>query len=259
MKKALIFLLLLIASLANSQDSDFSGFVSRFDNERNLMDSIELLRYFDRKLEKNDPMTAYTDKVVFKTSNLIALSCLLVCESGGECESSILKVFDYNGNTKGELIDFEFFYSDCEFNDKRACVYKSDTMLVLVEERKLFNCITDSIFKQNVFTETYSISSQGKIKKRGRNEIDTERKHFNLSIKLLQDSDLNNKTSSELSIMRNEIYASHGYIFKSNKWRKYFKSKKWYKPEFENVDKIISPIEKENLKLIIKFEKQLNW
>ena len=56
--------------------------------------------------------------------------------------------------------------------------------------------------------------------------------------------------------MRNEIFAAHGYIFKTAKWSDFFKTKDWYSPRFENVDKYLTIIERENIKMIKKHEKQ---
>ncbi|GEM_PF-3249685 len=53
--------------------------------------------------------------------------------------------------------------------------------------------------------------------------------------------------------MRNEIYASHGFIFASEKWRTFFMGKQWYKPE--NIENELSFIEKINL---IKISEQAN-
>jgi hypothetical protein len=59
-------------------------------------------------------------------------------------------------------------------------------------------------------------------------------------------------TIDELDEMRNEIFAEHGYKFKSEKWNKFFESKSWYKSEFESVYDKLTEIEKYNLKVIEK-------
>ena len=60
-----------------------------------------------------------------------------------------------------------------------------------------------------------------------------------------------------LAVMRNEIFARHGYQFKSNQWSTYFGSKTWYKPSKQNVDAELTDIEKANLDLIKIQERQL--
>lgn len=59
----------------------------------------------------------------------------------------------------------------------------------------------------------------------------------------------------ELKIMRNEIFARHGYIFQTDDMRSYFAKQSWYKPERTNVDNLLSKIEKKNVLTIKSAEK----
>ena len=55
----------------------------------------------------------------------------------------------------------------------------------------------------------------------------------------------------QLKIMRNEIYARHGYIFrKGGEMEAYFKNQPWYQPIYSNVDQFLSSVETENIKKI---------
>ena len=54
--------------------------------------------------------------------------------------------------------------------------------------------------------------------------------------------------------MRNEIYARHGYIFKTQKMIEYFNNQSWYNPRFNNVEAQLSVIEKKNIKFIQSYE-----
>jgi len=78
-----------------------------------------------------------------------------------------------------------------------------------------------------------------------------------VSDELLLKSDLINLTIDELVIMRNEIFAIKGYIFKTNRFISYFAVQEWYNPKFENVGNKLSEIEKENIKLIKDVEQTL--
>ncbi len=62
----------------------------------------------------------------------------------------------------------------------------------------------------------------------------------------------------EYQYMRNEIFATYGYKFKTEKWQKEFSKYNWYKPVKDNVDDSLSPIEKKNVEFILKMEKELN-
>ncbi len=82
----------------------------------------------------------------------------------------------------------------------------------------------------------------------------TFRKYQIASDKILNIEDLSPYSKEELKIMRNEIFASYGYIFKTEALKNYFSKMIWYFPTFANVDHMLSHIEKENVKLIKKVE-----
>jgi hypothetical protein len=73
----------------------------------------------------------------------------------------------------------------------------------------------------------------------------------------LEYSDLIEKNPEELRIMRNEIFAKHGYIFISNDLREHFSSMDWYEPRYKNVDSLLTEIDKNNIEIIIKAENYL--
>jgi hypothetical protein len=62
-------------------------------------------------------------------------------------------------------------------------------------------------------------------------------------------------TQWDLKIMRNEILARHGYIFQTKDMKEYFLKQKWYEPKYDEVDDMLSEIEKDNLSHIRVFEK----
>lgn len=74
------------------------------------------------------------------------------------------------------------------------------------------------------------------------------------SARLLTVNDIAGKSAWELNIMRNEIYARHGYIFKDPELRRYFESQSWYRPINQDVTYMISGIEKENAAFIKRYE-----
>lgn len=49
------------------------------------------------------------------------------------------------------------------------------------------------------------------------------------------------------TVMLNEIYARHGLIFHEPAVATYFKKVRWYKGRYRNVDKKLSPIERDNI------------
>ncbi len=58
---------------------------------------------------------------------------------------------------------------------------------------------------------------------------------------------------SDLRIIRNTLYAKHGYIFKRKDLTNFFSKTTWYKPEYEQV--ILSGKEKKLMGKLVKIEK----
>ena len=77
---------------------------------------------------------------------------------------------------------------------------------------------------------------------------------INSSTKKLTENDLKNLKKLELEILRNTIYARHGYTFKKKSYRQFFDSVEWYIPVSENVDAQLTALEKANIKLLERFE-----
>ena len=78
---------------------------------------------------------------------------------------------------------------------------------------------------------------------------------YKASQKLLHVSDVENLLKDELEIMRNEIFARHGFCFSNKTLRKYFESQDWYVPYSYNVRNDLTEIEKKNIALIRRYEK----
>ena len=57
-------------------------------------------------------------------------------------------------------------------------------------------------------------------------------------------------SKAELRIMRNEIYARHGYIFKSPELQAYFTAQPWYKPVDGAGEAQLSELEKLNVRIL---------
>jgi hypothetical protein len=74
------------------------------------------------------------------------------------------------------------------------------------------------------------------------------------STRLLTYNDVAGKSTWELKIMKNEIYARHGYIFKTPELRSYFESQPWYKPMSEDVTDLLNNIEIQNAAFIKGYE-----
>jgi len=70
----------------------------------------------------------------------------------------------------------------------------------------------------------------------------------------LHDTDLAALTKEELRILRNVIYAKHGYIFQSDDLKRHFSKFSWYKPQHRDVEKNLTAYEKSTIRRILAFE-----
>lgn len=67
-------------------------------------------------------------------------------------------------------------------------------------------------------------------------------------------NDIAGKSKSELRIMRNYIYAVHGYKFKSPDLQQYFGQFSWYTPRYADVNNQLNSIERYNIQFIQGYE-----
>jgi hypothetical protein len=74
------------------------------------------------------------------------------------------------------------------------------------------------------------------------------------SERLLVSSDLSGLSKYELKIMRNEIFARHGFIFLTTEMKSYFQTQSWYKPRYNDVSSMLSSVEQKNIALIQRYE-----
>ncbi|RQO31291.1 serine/threonine protein kinase [Taibaiella sp. KBW10] len=78
---------------------------------------------------------------------------------------------------------------------------------------------------------------------------------INASKQALTEAQLKNLKKLDLEIIRNTVYARHGYSFKKKGVRQFFDQVDWYIPVSSNVDAVLSPVEKDNVALLKRFEK----
>lgn len=74
------------------------------------------------------------------------------------------------------------------------------------------------------------------------------------SLRYLRTDELLNFSKSDLRLIRNEIFAFHGYVFESDDLKEYFNQQSWYKPIGKEVTKSLNKFEKQNIELISSLE-----
>lgn len=76
------------------------------------------------------------------------------------------------------------------------------------------------------------------------------------SVREITKEDLNGLSDFDKKVMKNEILARHGYIFQDEEMKSYFSSQKWYKPKYRDVEKMLTELERHNVRTIEILEEQ---
>lgn len=108
------------------------------------------------------------------------------------------------------------------------------------------------------FVEKYTDEQTGKTESytTSKNRVASEAIFkLNASRQKLAEKDLKNLRKLDLEIIKNSVFARHGYSFKKQTYRDFFEQTDWYIPVSGNVDNDLSPMEKENVALLNRFIK----
>lgn len=76
-----------------------------------------------------------------------------------------------------------------------------------------------------------------------------------LSQRVVSEDEIANTIKSEIRLMRNEVFARHGYAFKMKDMRAQFENKDWYMPMNTDIRNSLTEIEKKNVDLLKRYEK----
>lgn len=107
-------------------------------------------------------------------------------------------------------------------------------------------------------TQTYKDEDTGKTESytEDQNRIGTEAIFkLNGSKRTLTEKELKNLRKIDLEIIKNAIYARHGYSFKKATFRNFFERTDWYIPVSNNVEKELTEVEKGNIATLTRFIK----
>jgi hypothetical protein len=78
---------------------------------------------------------------------------------------------------------------------------------------------------------------------------------INASSKLLTTAEVANLKKGDLIVIRNAIYARHGFSFKKRPLRVFFDAQDWYVPVYADIKSDFTDIEKKNIELLLRYEK----
>ena len=215
-------------------------------NESEVERYVPLAEQFDGRTFKGAGMLG-------RTPNYYKLLIDYTCDRKQTCKGTLLVTYNPDGSYNSSLTFTESMGS---------CLVGSLTNFLRQNKDMI---ITRQGFWQNSCSEKgeetemnlyimreYRISDDGYLKLVHHRMVDNERRYPNVSIHNMSDLDLEVYSNEELDYMRNELFASYGYRFKSERWAYVFEDKPWYQPKVSEVPlEWLSTIEKENLELIL--------
>ena len=260
----------------------------------NLIYEYEYDKFTERKILISKPYTSKDNNIFFIMENRIKYLYIdyFVEEGYGNSELKFIK-FNKQNYTLNEYIFYDLEYrhensfirSDFlkfNFQDiyKRESKFFKDTQLKSIINKPLnYKILNDSIIEVTMLEDFslnriyYKITDKGQLRRINTNRlydftklIYLNENYFKGFYKMIVEEEfpLYSKVNlfkylsiDDLDIMRNEIFADHGYIFKTKKWNEYFSSKTWYKPLYKNVDDKLSEIDKFNINLILNFKNKV--
>ncbi len=105
--------------------------------------------------------------------------------------------------------------------------------------------------------ENFRVNTGGGFEQLSRpDSVNLQRQYPHASIRVFTLSELNEYGQRERRQIINEIYASHGFIFRSEELARQFEQKPWYRPAHQNIDALLSGIEKLNIQKIVSLEQE---
>ncbi len=136
--------------------------------------------------------------------------------------------------------------------------WKSNDKTLAVSERSYDLKKVDFKYDPNLGLEALSVEVYNSYRNdtEEHEQITTDAGKLNASVVLLKKEDVENMYKRDLEVMRNAIYARHGYSFKNRQMRYFFDHNvSWYVPVSTDVTNELTEIEKKNITLIKRYEK----
>lgn len=242
----------------------------------NNTDRMEFDKYLDEELEKNNCRRelSYREILNFKTLDTRnqclwnMLYCAAIVETDSEeairifpeseCKKAIQK-YPNDAEIVGvvEQIKTSLFAKE---NAKKNFYLKIGIIIVIFlaiifigNGKKNKPTVSSSPVKTETTVQTQTIRARSTMENPPTTTFPGE--YPVVSERLISAAEIAGCSKEELKIMRNEIFARHGYIFKTKDMKTYFGKQKWYKGKYYDVNNLLSDIEIYNIKVIQQVEK----
>lgn len=119
----------------------------------------------------------------------------------------------------------------------------------------LYDNVDKKLTKRELANVNVILNRERELKPNTKSSVKDSNPFRYLSSSKLKADALRGIPASELRIMRNAIFARHGYKFKNKELLRYFSSFSWYKPLYDNVNNMLNATERANIELLKRYEK----
>ena len=209
-------------------------------------------KYFE-ETPNDEIVVGVTAKALLKYLKNITVMVEIGHPQGGYTSTIQIATFDSDEKlVKKEKIGFNSldldggYYTEIEFYEKELLEVKEIKVEYTGEENEIENILSTKY-------HYYLIDGNGFMEMKPK--ISRYLKFHIASERVLSIDELKKYSKEELDIMRNEIFADYGYIFKTEKWSNYFELQDWYRQNSNYSDKLLTKIEKLNVKNIVAVAK----
>ena len=238
------------------QDSlDFVDFVSYFDTPleydiNNSRESIPFKYYYKFfRQEYNEYDVSIEPYILVNKKKNVTVIILIHHPEGGFSGTYVLGTFKPNGqlvnsNNIGNVTIDSSGGNYCDLN-----IVNENLLEIQRYHYQVFD-ETRHLITSQILYEYYHIADDQFYK------IDQYYSHGRSypmgSFRLLKPEEIANASKSSLELMKNEIFADHGLIFKSDKLIEYFEKQDWYDARYKDVNQSLTELELENIRRILK-------
>lgn len=151
-----------------------------------------------------------------------------------------------------EIFELEYvdFYLSPEYfsTDRYEAAPDSVKALQATQHTAMQDYIYKKDYGETSHYENYRLDEQGIFQSLSRNPNPSLNRKFPFaSTRVLASDEIDRYPTSALHIMLHEIYADYGQIFTNPRDRQYFSRRSWFQPLHDNVDDLLSEVEKINI------------
>lgn len=269
MKKLVAFILAILVINSYSKANSPIGVTDKEPTQ----DFLEFIKYFENKtIEDNNVENIEIPLSLFEC--VIGLQCVYGTNTNEKVVSikplqllnnntNITIVYQIIKSESGETNDFQLMTFTTDGLLKKSKMLGSNEMISVMKKAceihfyedmllEVIQCVNIIKDDKEVVREKEYVYYQ--IDEKGFHQFFPEytlgRQFPFMSTMVLNVDDLKFYSNEQLKIIKNEVYAEHGYIFSSEQLKEYYGKFDWYAPKNDDVDSYITAIEKINVQII---------